>query len=179
MAGNDKNERAALRARLTAFDGRATTILGEAEARFRGRPGYLANLVSLAGDPEPAVSSGATWLIKAHLDAGGALPASEADALLSRLDTIVAWQAQLHLCQIARDLRFGAEQARCFADWLEPLLGHERSFLRAWSLDALCRLALRDEAYRPPAKRALQRAALDRAASVAARVRRLQKETGL
>ena len=148
MARSDESERAALRARLTAFDGRATTILGEAEARFRSRPDYVANLVSLAGDPEPAVSSGATWLIKAHLDAGGTLPAAEGAALLSRLDAIAAWQAQLHLCQIARYLSLEAEQARSFADWLEPLLEHERSFLRAWSLDALCRLALRHEAQR-------------------------------
>ena len=62
-----------LRDHISAFDGRALTILGEAEARFRDRPDYLESLVALAGDDSEAVSSGATWLIKAHLESGGKL----------------------------------------------------------------------------------------------------------
>ena len=67
----------ALRDALTAFDGKATTILGEAEARFARQPGYLQALIDLAGDGDARVSSGATWLIKARLDAGGRLGGAE------------------------------------------------------------------------------------------------------
>ncbi len=168
-----------LRDALTAFDGRATTILGEAEARFAEAPGYLEALIALAGEGDARVSGGATWLIKARLEAGGRLGPGETSALLTKLALITAWDAQLHLCQIARYLTFGAGDAERFSSWLEGLLTHKRPFLRAWSLDALCRVALQHEGYRARALEALEAGAQDPAASVKARVRRLRKETGL
>ena len=95
------------------------------------------------------------------------------------LKTVTAWEAQLHLCQIARHLTVSAKDAGRFATWLEGLLAHKRPFLRAWSLDALCRMALQHERYRTRALQALDAASRDSAASVAARVRRLRSETGL
>ena len=169
----------ALRDALTAFDGRATTILGEAEARFARQPGYLAALIDLAGDGEERVSGGATWLIKARLEAGGRLGASETTALLAKLATVTAWGAQLHLCQIAQHLTVSAGDAERLSRWLEGLLAHERPFLRAWSLDALCRIARQHDGYRARALDALEAGERDPAASVKARVRRLRKETGL
>lgn len=168
-----------LRDHISAFDGRATTILGEAEARYRDRPDYLESLVALAGDETHAVSSGATWLIKAHLEAGGTLGRSETTGLLSSLAPITAWDVQLHLCQIAQYLTFSAKDANRFATWLESLLTHKRPFLRAWSVDALCRIALQHGRYREKAEDALEAASKDKAASVAARMRRLRKELGL
>ena len=168
-----------LRDHISAFDGRATTILGEAEARYRGRPDYLESLVALAGDETEAVSSGATWLIKAYLEAGGVLGRRETSLLMANLKSITAWDAQLHLCQIAQYLTFSAKDANRFATWLESLLTHKRPFLRAWSVDALCRIALQHERYREKAQDALEAASKDEAASVAARIRKLRSETGL
>lgn len=169
----------ALRDDIAAFDGRATTILGEAEARFRARPDYAASLVALAGDAEPAVSSGATWLLKAHLEAGGALAPAETDALTASLRAIAAWDAQLHVCQSVRYLTLSARDAGRLARWLESLLAHERPFLRAWSLDALWRLASRHQRHRRRAEQAFEAAGEDPAASVKARARKLRKEMGL
>ena len=169
----------ALRDALTAFDGKATTILGEAEARFAEGPGYLEALIALAGDGDERVSGGATWLIKARLEAGGRLGRGETAALLDKLAMITAWDAQLHLCQIARHLTFSAADAEPFSSWLEGLLAHKRPFLRAWSLDALCRVALQHGRYRARALQALDAATQDPAASVKARARRIRSETKL
>ena len=49
-----------LRAALSAFDGRAMTMLGEAEAALGGEPGYADAVVALVADAAPMVASGGT-----------------------------------------------------------------------------------------------------------------------
>jgi len=162
-----------LRGALAEFDGRAVTLLSEAAVQFESDKHYLKHLVILAQDPEDNISSGATWLIKTHLEAGGDLCASETSRLLERLDAIRDWQAQLHICQSIQFLtpdNDAAEQTRL---WLAPLLAHKRPFLRAWALDAICHLASLFPVHQGEATRALEIALCDPAASVRARARNL------
>ncbi|MEL6533687.1 MAG: hypothetical protein AAFQ06_11675, partial [Pseudomonadota bacterium] len=70
-----------LRAALTPFDGKATSLLGEAEAAFGGQAGYVEALIALIGDAEPYVGSGATWLLKSFFEQGGALSAQQTQTL--------------------------------------------------------------------------------------------------
>lgn len=48
-----------LRARLTEFDGRNMTVMGEAEARFKACASYIGDLVALAADEAENISSAA------------------------------------------------------------------------------------------------------------------------
>lgn len=168
-----------LRAALTPFDGRATSLLGEAEAAFSGQAGYIEALIALIGDAEPYVSSGATWLLKNYFEQGGALSAEQTQTLIAALPSgdDAHWSTQLHLCQSMRylDLSRNGSDALWVSDlwaWVEPLLTHKRSFLRAWSLDALAHLARAHQAYQAAFEQALQRASEDEAASVRARARK-------
>ncbi|WP_229953775.1 hypothetical protein [Parasphingorhabdus litoris] len=164
---------AALLNRLQAFDGKAVTLLGEIEAEYRGEANYLDALIALAAHDQAEVSSGATWLIKAALEGGEALSPAQSEALWDEIPAIRYWQAQLHVCQSAAHLTFSADGAATMDRWLTPLLHHDRPFLRAWSVDALCRIAVQHPEYGHAARDAARAAAKDSAASVRARVRQL------
>lgn len=165
-----------LRRRLQGFDGRAISLLGEAEAACRGEPGYVDALATMVDDREPMVASGATWLLKSLLEKGGALSAPQTQALIAALpqETQGAhWSTALHLCQCMAYLDLTSANATSLWLWVEPLLTHTRPFLRAWSLDALAHLAKAHEAHRADFEAALKAASGDAAASVRARARRL------
>ena len=165
----------ALREALGNFDGKAVSMLSEIRAEFGGRKAFVAELVDLAADDDPAVSDGATWLIKNQLEEGVRLTATQMKTLLDRLDAITTWQAQLHLCQSVRYLDVPARRSGALADWLEHLLHGDRPFLRAWSMDALQRLAARNAELKKRASAALDAAERDPKASVRARARRWRK----
>ena len=61
---------------LADYDGKAVSLLSEARAVCQTAPEYLEELVSLCVDPRPFVSDGATWLLKAELEDGLALPSN-------------------------------------------------------------------------------------------------------
>ena len=163
-----------LRRDLLAFDGRNLTILGEIAARHEGNPGYLDGLVALADGTNGRISDGATWLVKAYLEAGGQLTKLQCRMLISKLETADNWVAKLHLCQMVRYLSPNAQEAEAIVRWLLPLLSHDRPFLRAWSLDALCHVAALHSAYANKAEDVLNSATQDAAASVRARAKNLR-----
>lgn len=157
-----------LRDALARFDGKAVSLLGEAEARFGSRPGYRDALVTLAFDRDAAVSGGATWLLKAALEQGAAV---DTPRLVAGLGKESGWAASLHLCQSVRFL--DVEDAEPVVTWLRPLLSHKRPFLRAWALDAMVHVAKAAPDHAQEAEAALEQAGRDAAASVRARARNL------
>lgn len=166
---------ASLRAAISGFDGKAMTLLGEAEAAHGSEPGYIEALIDLVADAEPMVGSGSTWLIKSRLENDGALSAKQASALIAALPKGEGahWSTQLHLCQSIRFISFTAAEAAACKIWLTPLLTHKRPFVRAWSLDALAHLAKAHKEHRADFEAALKQASADGAASVRARARGL------
>jgi hypothetical protein len=56
---------------LLAFDGQNLTALGGIAARHEVNLGYVDGLVAFADISDGQVSQGATWLLKAYLEAGG------------------------------------------------------------------------------------------------------------
>ena len=164
-----------LRCDLLAFDGKNVTVLSEIAARYDGNLGYLDHLLATADDAEGHISDGATWLIKAYLDAGGELSKPQCEILISKLGKLETWASQLHVCQLVKHLRPNGQQAETIVRWLTPILSHDRPFLRAWSLDALCHMSAQHSAYADRAMDALNAAMEDPAASVRARARNLRK----
>ena len=163
----------ALRAALAEFDGKATSLLGEAQAAFAGRQDYLETLIALAGNEAWQVASGSTWLLRRHLHDGGRLTPGQTAAFMQALGSLSHWSAVLHACQSVRHLRLEPPQAAEIAGWLAPLQDHQRPFVRAWALDGLMALAGDFEALVPQAGIALAKAQADTAASVRARARNL------
>jgi len=162
-----------LREKLSAYDGKATTFLGEAEKALSETNGYLDALIALSAEPEGHFSNAATWLIKSALEKGAALTEVQIETLIEALLRVTDWAAQLHICQSLRFLTVPEHAAESVADWLTGLLASKRPFLRAWSLDALGALAEVHKEYAQSFNAALHRAQCDEAASVRARARNL------
>ncbi|MEO0440968.1 MAG: hypothetical protein AAF067_08845 [Pseudomonadota bacterium] len=158
---------------LRTYDGRAISILGEIEAEFGAGDDYLDKLITFAAHEQVEVSDGATWLIKSALENGARFSAGQTAALCQTVSDTTTWQAQLHVCQSVQYLDLSQTDAAVMAEWLKPLLTHDRPFLRAWSLDALCRIGVVHEEYAEAAREALATADEDNAASVRARARKL------
>ena len=119
-----------------------------------------------------------TWLLKHALEQGEPLSVPLTTRLIAALRDDWAWEAELHVCQSVRYMKIDPSQARTLAHWLRKRLAHERAFVRAWSLDALCARAESNHRYRRSADEALDDAETDPAASVRARVRNLRKSRG-
>lgn len=162
-----------LREELCAYDGRSPTLLSEISVRYRGQTGFQSDLVTLAFDEVPTIADGATWILKAELEDGCVLPPQDVERLAERLNEVKAWQAQLHICQLIRYLKVPEKSEQSFETWLETMLDARRPFLRAWSVDAYCRLCGGNS---QKTMSLLDRMKEDEAASVRARVRNLKRE---
>lgn len=167
-----------IRASLAKFDGKAVTLLGEAEAQFRGEPAYspdyLDALISLTEPGEGVVGDGASWLIKSALEKGAQFSPDQVAALLTKAPLLTRWAAQLHLLQCVQHLTIPATHAPRLAALVRPSLMHERPFVRAWALDALSHLARQHPSFSEDFAAALCDAYDDPAASVRARARNLR-----
>ncbi|WDI30661.1 hypothetical protein PUV54_11915 [Hyphococcus flavus] len=163
---------------LEAFDGKAVTLLSETAAVHSARRGYINALMLLARHQNENVSSGATWLVKDHLDNGGRLTKAQTEKFAVVCSLANGWQAALHLCQSIAMLSFTLDDAEKTAAFVKPLLTHKRPFLRAWSLDALCALADQHNKFNAQAEKALNAASQDPSASVKARARNIAKMRG-
>ncbi len=160
-----------LRQELTTYDGRSPTILSEISVRYRDQPNFLSDLVRLAVDENPLISEGATWMLKAELEAGQVCSPQDVKRLVVGLKGVTAWQAQLHICQSIKHITVPQELALELERWLSALLDAPRPFLRAWALDAVCQL----RGASPKTKALLAQMETDDAASVRARVRNLKR----
>lgn len=148
-------------------------MLSELAAQHGSDASFLDHIITLANAAEDNISDGATRIIKLHIDDGGELSAQQTKALISNCIKIKSWAAQLHICQIISRLKLSSSQAAALAPWLTPLLSHQRPFLRAWALDALCAIAQTNNTFKQQALDALTAAQNDKAASVRARARNI------
>lgn len=165
-----------LRAALAGFDGKAISYLSETGVTYGDASDYLASLVDLASVRDAHIDSGATWLLKEHLERGGALPPAMVSALLQALAGEPSWGAALHILQSVRFLDLTAVNVVPSADLICRYTQSERPFLRAWATDAIWRIAKTNPHLKPQSEAALAAAKDDPAASVRARARQLIKE---
>lgn len=162
-----------LREELIAYHGRNPKILSEIIIRRCDQKGFLSDLITLALDKEPIISEGATWILKAELEKGQHLSRQDVNLLIFGLKAVTTWQAQLHICQSIQYLAVPQESAPDLEQWLEALLEAKRPLLRAWSVDALCRVRGSSS---PKTKTLLEQMETDDAGSVRARIRNLKRE---
>lgn len=164
-----------LRARLEEFDGKAVSLLAEAQAACRCERGFMSELVGLISGSELNVSAGASWILKDELENGATLGADDVAQLLDGLDRVEAWQAQLHLCQCLEYVDISEGEALDISAWAYGYEAADRPFLRAWSLHLRVVLSRRFAALESDGAAALVAGEADTAASVRARVRHLRR----
>lgn len=162
-----------LRADLAEFDGNAVSFLSETAARYRSEPEFISACIALVGDDDPLIQRGASWIWRDHIKTSKALTEEELNLLLPALGKIKDWGAALHTLQAFDHYSGEALNADVFARFFAAYQNHKRPFLRAWAVNALCRLASHHPDFATVAKNALTAALEDPAASVRARARNI------
>lgn len=157
--------------RLAVFDGRSVAPVAAIQAELSENAAADALLIACLTDTRETVGDAATWVLRARIETGHRLNSADTEALTRGLPRARGWAGQLHLCQLAARLELTPGQARRWARWAVPLATHARPFLRAWALDCLWVVAPRST----QARRALDAARTDDAASVRARARAIDR----
>lgn len=161
--------------RVLEFDGKTTGSL-EAACKAAG-PDFtgFARLLELAASEDSRLQIAATWAIRKLLELGAEITAEQSATFIETAAVQIAWEARLHIVQSVQFIRNEDFDTRKLAEIITPWHLAKRPFLRAWTLDALCRLAQRDPSLKDSAAALLAKADDDPAASVRARVRNLRK----
>lgn len=160
---------------LQEYDGVSTTILSEARMACRSGESYLSDLIALCGDARPLMADGATWILKAEIEDGTVIPSDLVALLVDGLGEVGSWAACLHLCQSVEGIALTSDQAEKYRLWAMALADHDRPFLRAWALHAQVYLIVTYALADGAVVGLLGAAGEDKAASVRARARQLQK----
>ena len=162
---------------LATYDGTTVAILEVIADRHADDPGAPSLAVRLVVDPDGHVATGASWLLRRWLDEGMPLDPVDVRELGERLAEIPTHWARLHICQAMGSIQVPPDAAPLYHSFLTEAAESERPFLRAWGTDGLVRLAEQHPRYLPDARRVLEKAAGDPAASVRARARRILAES--
>lgn len=168
--------RAKLESLARAFEGGGVQALERAFQELALTPAWMETLVEGCGVEGLSVPS--SWLLRAALERGVPLGAAQTASLLRSVARVEADDARLHLCQLVGHLSVPKRNAEQLARFLRAGAEGEHKLVRAWAVDGFQRLASQHPAYVQEARRLLDRAGRDPAASVRARARRLVKELG-
>ncbi|MBG6208981.1 hypothetical protein IWQ49_003650 [Labrenzia sp. EL_126] len=163
---------------LASWDGKATTPLQEAYEIFRGEPAFLDLLIEFSGSK--ASQRGATWLLKHHFDRKGSkLTDDQSERHLAGLSCFSDWEAKLHFLQYLEHLKLSEKAEEPLRSLIDPELGSENKFLRAWAHYALAIHANRFPAHKEYAFRKLTTAReCETAGAVKVRIRKALEKLG-
>lgn len=159
-------------ATLRRYDGKRVApfrTVAEAVRELDAPASALPQLLDLAARDQPALQTGATWVIK-HLAEGGTAPTGDQAArVVGLLALPLAPDATLHLLQTLPHMEIPAGHAGSLRRTLLGLIESRRVFVRAWAYTGLGILAARDPTLLAEVERLFDRA--DRTETPAVRVR--------
>lgn len=158
---------------IAQWDGKAVAAMQLLADQHHGQQGYVQQLVTLLHDDKCQL--GASWLLKASLDTGEALPQSQIEPVLMCLLTAASWQTKLHILQILPFLTLNSQQASKIYPALRAGLSDPNKFVRAWSYNGMYELSRQHEKYILETKQYFELALKDEAPSVKARIRNIMK----
>lgn len=164
-----------IREELLKVDGKHTDVLEEILSRHRPTSSFIGNLVTLAGEREEKIQTGATWMLKRLAEDHVPFKREHLIALFGSLSELTHWLSKLLVCQMLQHVAISDESAGSVVWFLERNLWDENRFLRAWSYNGFYELARQHENYAAYAIEQLERGEADKAASVRARIRKIRK----
>jgi hypothetical protein len=164
-----------IREELKLFDGKHTAVLERVLSGPRPTNSLIKSLVLLVADKEPRIQTGATWLLKRLAENQAEFKTGHLIALFGSLPELTHWISKLHVCQMLQYVVIPEESAKSITWFLERNLDDENKFLRAWSYNGFYVLARQHERYFDYAMEQIERGETEKAASVKARIRKIQR----
>lgn len=166
-------------ATLRSYDGKRIAPFRAVAASIRDTPEQaLPQLLDLAGDDEPALQVGATWVIKYLAEHGCAPRGPLAEEAIDLLDRLQAPDAVLHLLQTLPHMEIPDDRREKLRRTLDRLIGSRRAFVRAWAYNGLAVLASADPDLRDEVETLFDAASERETAAVRARIRRARAALG-
>ena len=160
---------------LGAFDGkRADTLAAIADA-YPATADHIQLLCELATSDYTRLQSASTWLLKRMLADGSALSPAQTELVLAVLLRECHWEARLHVLQMMADLSVPDSMLPKLWNALRDQLKDTNKFIRAWAYYGSAVIADQHPAYRDNVQALLVEGAMEEAASVRARLRRIRK----
>ncbi|WP_127559308.1 hypothetical protein [Saccharospirillum alexandrii] len=123
-----------------------------------------------------ACEKGATWLLKAWLEAGHALNPDQISTVYASLHQLSHWEAKLHVLQCLPFLSINDAQKASVYDFLRLTLTDHNKFVRAWSYNGFYELSRQHSEYLHETRQYFDMAMRDEAPSVKARIRNIVKK---
>ena len=160
-----------LAADLSAWDGKSAADILSLYHQHAASPSFINDLLSACSKPH--LQSGATWLLKHHLEQGVSLDADIIEQLYAQLPLFESWQAKLHILQSIPFMPIPATQKNQVEAFLRSCLIDTNKFVRAWAYNGFHELSLQHPEYREESRQFLDMALRDEAPSVKARVRNI------
>lgn len=85
----------------------------------------------------PDLQVACTWLIKYHYDNKYQLPQTLTESLLDSAESLIDWQAKLHLLQLIPHFKLTESSVIKVDDFSRQCLKDRNKFVRAWAFSAL------------------------------------------
>lgn len=123
-----------------------------------------------------ACEKGATWLLKAWLEAGNQLENSQIAKIYGSLEQLEHWEAKLHVLQSIPFLSIADAESSNVYKFLRLTLTDQNKFVRAWSYNGFYELSRQHSKYINETKQYFEMAMRDEAPSVKARIRNIMKK---
>lgn len=158
---------------IAKWDGKSAADIALVFESHRGDPEFASDLIRLIRKAE--LQTGATWLLKAWMEADNRCSARQCHRIYGMLDKLSAWEAKLHVLQCMPYMpvaKASKERVECF---LRTTLSDSNKFVRAWTYNGWYLLAERFPEYKKEVEQFFEMAMRDEAASVKARIRNIRK----
>lgn len=160
--------------RIATWDGQSVADI-KAVYDAHCRDAHFADtIIALAATD--ACEKGATWLLKAWLEAGHRLQPDQTSTVFASLHQLSHWEAKLHVLQCLPFLSITDLQKTPVYHFLRLTLTDHNKFVRAWSYNGLYELSRQHSEYLHETRQYFDMAMRDEAPSVKARIRNILKK---
>lgn len=159
---------------IAAWDGKSAAYIQAIYDAHQADDDFSDTLVALS--LTKTCEKGATWLLKAWLEAGNRLAQPQVAKLYGPLDQLEHWEAKLHVLQSIPFMAITDAESRYVYHFLRFTLTDQNKFVRAWSYNGLYELSRQHPQYAEETKQFFEMAMIDEAPSVKARIRNIMKK---
>lgn len=163
-----------LRAEIARWDGRSSADIEQVYQVHSNEPDFVDQLLATLSMQE--LQNGASWLLKAGLENQGELDSAQCKNFFQCLPLLEHWSARLHALQCIPFLTIPDASEMLLEHFLRANLLEANKFVRAWTYNGFAELSRKNSKYREEVLRVFELAHRDEAASVKARIRRIEND---
>lgn len=160
--------------KIALWDGKSASDIKAIYDAYKSDSNFSDTIIALS--LTKGFEKGATWLLKAWLEAGHTLEQTQIATIYGALDQLEHWEARLHLLQSIPFIPIADTDSHNVYNFLRLTLTDNNKFVRAWAYNGLYELSRQHSQYRHETKQYFAMAMRDEAPSVKARIRNIVKK---